>query len=509
MEELGAARLLDWQRTMDRRKRDIFSYRIFSYFEGEKEKHVSGYLRKYLNNDQKTYWNYYFRPNLALIQQIDEKDLSSLARELQVEKSKLQTLNSFVRRLSQQNLRWIMAVSALAGTGFAILAIWWPGFAIAMLAAWGLAVWLWKVLPRIETQGRVDELESRIAAILKYRKEIADLEPEDVPSEEEMELRLEAAINHLVEDEKRKLKIRVPQPGKFKGPEPDHFRLVQRWALETDRTKWLEDALKVTPSKKKGQKPRIEKYKPPLYWVARRGPHYIRYDIQIIFVHQGHVTLYQGFYDLIQGEWLGVARKHIVLANLLRIDDEVTEDFDFVQRRIMQASEAGEVDTTGDGYAEEGASSPNAESVRPDAGHPPAPKEDDLDFITVTQARTIRFVGNAGESVEIKFATSGQRESMISKLRGRREALEVEMTREAVVRADDIRAGANEDRAVDAASIAGQQSAIIARFDEELQRLQRSKTIDNVDRLIDLILAHTRWTTSQPHLDRRNDTSSA
>jgi hypothetical protein len=168
-----------------------------------------------------------------------------------------------------------------------------------------------------------------------------------------------------------------------------------------------------------------------------------------------------------------------VLAYLFRVDDEIAEDFDFVRSRIARASQASEADATEEGYAgqETGLTSIEEEPVV-DRGQPVEREKDDLDFIDLTQTRIVRFVGTAGESVELKFVTSGQRESMISKLDARRAALEAEIANASAATADDM--------------------AHLARLEEEDQRLRHSKTIDDVENLIDLILAHTRWRGAQP-----------
>jgi hypothetical protein len=477
--------LLDWQKKLDNRERDIFRYKIFSYFEGEKRKYITGYIRRYLNEEQLYRWNYFFRPNMDLVAALDEEDLGKLTKDLEAENSKLNPDSWIAERLSSEQLRRRLALSGVVVAASLIMTFMWLWALALAVIALTLFVILWRARPDSEAKDRAANLSDRIAAIHRFREGIANQIPDNIPTDEKMESILQEALDGLVESERHRLKILDEAPGKYDGPKSDEFGPILRWALETDRKDWLDDALKVRVINNKAK--RVDKYKPSVFWVARREGHYVRYDVQVIFVHHGQVTLYQGFYDLIQGEWMGVNRRHIVLANLFMVDDETAEDFDFVQKRV---AEIAEVDVEARREGGVGA----VQGGQPDANP---------DLINLKQTTIIRFVGGgADRSVEVRFATSGQRASMIARLRDRREALEVEITGAEAAgeqRSSDADSAliANDTQEPDSIGGLSEKMALRARLDEDEKRLLRTQTIDNVESFIDLILSHTRWAGDQ------------
>jgi hypothetical protein len=411
---------------------------------------------------------------------VHEKAILKLSRDLEQDEADLSRgggLLAQLRHYGPYRLKSLAAACAMACVvfiGLALSSLLW--LAPAVIAAVGSCLFLVAV-PGARTNDRVEERRRQIEAMRKLHREIEDQRPEITLTEADMDAILNEALDNLVRDEKQRLEIRPERPGEYAGPRAETFGPMMRWALETDRKRWLDAALE------------SEDYKPPVHWAARRGGHYVRYDVKVIFVHHGQLTQYQGFYDLVQGEWMGVTRKHIVLANLFSIEDETAEDFDFRQTVRDRIDKISESESKRGGVGEE----PSAEIGEAAARNEGIAEENDPDLINLTQTTVVRFIGS-GESVELKFVASGQKKSLIAELRRRREEQELAASADA---ASDLFAGE-----VDSAKNQHELMSQLAKLDEAEARVLRTKTIDDVGHFINQILAHTRWTFSERHVER-------
>jgi hypothetical protein len=294
-------------------------------------------------------------------------------------------------------------------------------------------------------------LTEQFDAIQRFRDDIWRQRPTLVLNDKDMDFFLNEALDDLERRERQRLNI-------YDEDESVKFGPIIRWALETDRKQAL-DALR-----------------PPVYSVARRGSLYARYYVQIIFVCRGQLTLYQGFYDLIQGEWMGEARTHIILANLFSVYDETTADFDF-RRRLEDAISLS--------YGAHSGVEMNPEDVEDDtlvaSGSEESQEEEDPDLVSVIQTTIVRFIGS-GQPVELKFVVSGYREGLITQLQKRREI------EETVIASLEQQVGQDSESATELR--AHEERLLRIREDEE--RVRRSTTTHNVEPIVNQILEHTR-----------------
>jgi hypothetical protein len=489
------AQLRHWQMKLqsqdpDQRNRDIFSYPIFSFSEGKKRRHISGDVRRFLNENQQPRWDYFFRPNLGLIKDIDEERYVLITEQFRSAKAELGMLEHLPGILSELeaaklwNAVGISAVAICAGIAllcFAFNSTWWQLF--GALAIFGLialvAIKPWeRVGPLEEARQQLSErfgfsvhsvadagirkrqLDDQIVdlarqanAIARFREEIASQRPQPMYSAKDMDLSLNQALQHLVEREQRRLNFYDEEEAFTYGP-------VVRWALETDR------------------KQTLEALRPSVHSVARRRSHYARYYMQIIFIHRGQLTLYQGFYDLILGEFMGEIRTHIILANLFSLHDDTTQDYDF-RRRLDDAISLS--------YSNESASGVESDEDEQEL-HPTGGManqiEDDPDIVSVIQTTIVRFVG--GETVELRFVVSGHRESLIAQLQRNREIEE-----DAIA---NLQATAQEahNPDPDLAAELGEHEERLNRIQEDEERARRTTTAHNVEHIVNQILEHTR-----------------
>jgi hypothetical protein len=486
------AQLRRWQSKLqathpDARNRDIFSYPVFRFSAGGKRKHITGRVRHLLNDRQKPRWDFFFRPNMSLLAAVDEERFGLLKAEIvraTAERNSLEELPKIFEKLETAKghdtlLVGVAIICAVCAVLLFALSStwWWAAVPLALGTAGALMV---RPRDRIQTleqtkqkmsfgigepvnstfdirfrrQQVIDHislLTEQFDAIQRFRDDIWRQRPTLVLNDKDMDFFLNEALDDLERRERQRLNI-------YDEDESVKFGPIIRWALETDRKQAL-DALR-----------------PPVYSVARRGSLYARYYVQIIFVCRGQLTLYQGFYDLIQGEWMGEARTHIILANLFSVYDETTADFDF-RRRLEDAISLS--------YGAHSGVEMNPEDVEDDtlvaSGSEESQEEEDPDLVSVIQTTIVRFIGS-GQPVELKFVVSGYREGLITQLQKRREI------EETVIASLEQQVGQDSESATELR--AHEERLLRIREDEE--RVRRSTTTHNVEPIVNQILEHTR-----------------
>jgi hypothetical protein len=445
-----------------------------------------------LNESQKPRWDYFFRPNMKLINDIDKQRLHELTTYLNaatIEQNALGEVTRIFRELDivKSRDRIFIVIASLCTAG--ALLFWavfnspwrWTFVLLSLVGALvAFGVRPYRQIHSLEQAkqqhmvhfgenmdspsdvsakqqaitARITTVRDEIAAIMRFRDDLLRQRPARL-NDSDMDSLLDGGLHHLIEREQRRLNIHDEEDAEVFPP-------IVRWALETDR----KDVLDVL--------------RPPVYSIARQKKHYVRYEIQIIFVHRGRLTLYEGFYDLIQGEFMGETRRHIILANLFSVDDETTENFDF-RRRIEDAislsyqhgdgmdTEADEVDDTAQAVSD-------AAARRHEA---------DPELVSLTQTTIVRFVG-VGNPIELKFVVSGQRDSLIAQLQRKQELVEAQIAKQ--------EEGANEssdDRDADSGEDPRAYEEQLIRFQEYEERVRRSTTTHDVERIISRILEHT------------------
>jgi hypothetical protein len=493
------ARLRRWQVELqkippDDRSRDIFDYPIFRFNAGGKRKHISGRVRSLLNARQLPRWDYFFRPNFYLLRAVDEAIYNDLQKELVLATNKrkaLDELPNILTTLETANNRRTTSIAlmllfgSIAIAAYFFLNTFWLIGVVVFAVIGSAAVWstyaggdiknLEDAKQRMSIEAgesldsnldirsrhlaieeRIVAIEAQLEAIIRFHRDIFANKPSLTLSENDMDAFLKDAVKHLVEREQRRLNYYDDERSLI-------FEPIIRWALETDR-KHVLDALK-----------------PAVYSVARRGIHYARYNIQVIFVHRGQLTLYQGFYDLIQGEFMGEARSHVVLANLFSVRDETSVDFDF-RRRLQDAISL----SSSDGPSED--SEESEEDVHLEASDDDN-QEDDADNVSLVQTTIVRLIGG-GEPIELRFVVSGHREGLIAQLQLKRK-----MEEEAIANLEAESSQAGDDTIINNELKAHEER--LRRIREAEAREQRSITTYDVENVVNQILEHTRQATGR------------
>lgn len=499
------ARLRPWQIRLrdtppDQRDRDIFLFPIFTYFTAGSRRHITGHVRTYLNELQIPRWNYFFRPNMKLINAVDKQQLSELTTRLANANAELKALEPLPRILQQLSrlrsrdaLLARLAVSCGVGAILSLLALslsW--KFSVLLLLLLIGSVGFFAARPRDEIQrleqavqsaslyttesvasiehfetrwreahDRIALLSNQIDAIVRFRDDIAAQRPKPSLNARDMDSFLNDALRRLEAREKERLNIYVDD-------EVKQLRPIVRWALETSR----ESALK--------------NLRPPVNSIARRDNHYARYEVHIIFVHRGQLTVYEGFYDLILGEMMGETRRHIILANLFSVQDEIMQDFDF--HRKLQ-------DVIAETDREQGAELDfeTGDDGRPDTTENSS--EGEPNRVSITQTRIVRLVGS-GDPLELKFIVSEERDTWIAQLQRDRQLEEREV---ADLEAEVQRAGDDEDS--DSARELSAHEERLLRIREYEERVRRSETAQEVEQVVNQILEFTRQATVRPYAE--------
>lgn len=473
----------------DRRSRDIFSYPIFSYFAGGVRRHISGHTRTYLNELQILRWDYFFRPNVRLINAVDKDRLTNLSTELTMLRYQIKVLQpapALLQRLREARARDdLLTKCGMTCGGAAVLFLLlglfstWQFVFIAVVALVAAAL-CFGMRPRSEIPGleeavrnissglgysvegivdlvrqqqdllsRAAAIQDEINAILRFRDDIAAQRPRIVHSAKDMDVFLTDASKRLEAREKDKLNVHAEDETRKFGP-------IVRWSFETDRGQVLNSL-----------KPRVNS-------IARRENHYARYEVQFLFVHRGRLAIYDGFYDLIQGEMMGEEWRHVVLGNIFTVREETTQDFDFrshVQEAISDGQQSGEeMSSEGDDvYVDDNS-----------AQH----EDEGLNRVVITQTRTVQLIGN-GPPVELKFMVVDARETWIAQLKQDRQRAEDEI---ATIKAAINQTSDDEEEESESIRLLNEHEERLLRIQEYEERVQRSEPARDVERIISQIL---------------------
>jgi hypothetical protein len=303
-----------------------------------------------------------------------------------------------------------------------------------------------------EISALIAVLNQRIEAVERFRNDLAAQRPRLSVSARDMDLFLNDALKRLERRERARLNI-------YTDDEVPQFDPIVRWASETSRKSVLRTLRPLINSK------------------ARRDSHYARYEFQLILVHRGQLTVYEGFHDLIQGEMMGELRRHVVLANLFLVNDEIAQDFDF-HRKVGE-----EIAPSGNAYDEQ----PNSGSEQMVALSPASSEDEEAaNRVSITQTRTVRLVGN-GEQVELNFVVSEERDTWIAELQRERQREEQE-----IANLQAMSQQSDDDEDSESAMQLNAHEERLLRIREYEERVRRSGTAQQVEEVVSRLLEFAR-----------------